>query len=72
MNQGDIVNLEITAADANYGFTQPDYGLNASIVKGKTQQIQFQALQSGNFEFYCGSCGGPAKGPVGHIIVNAL
>ena len=71
INQGDTVNLELTAADAAYGFDQPDYGFNAAIPEGKTQTIQFQALQSGNFIFYCASCGGPSKGPVGHIIVVA-
>jgi heme/copper-type cytochrome/quinol oxidase subunit 2 len=71
VNQGDVVDLEITAIDANYAFTQPDYGFNAAIPKGKTQKIQFQALQSGKFTFYCGTCGGPAKGPVGYIIVAA-
>jgi heme/copper-type cytochrome/quinol oxidase subunit 2 len=71
VNQGDTVNLELTAADAAYGFEQPDYGFNAAIPKGKTQTIQFQALQAGNFIFYCASCGGPSKGPVGHVIVVA-
>lgn len=71
VNQGDTVDLEITAVDANYSFTQPDYGFNAPIAKGKTQRIQFQALQSGNFLFYCSSCGGPSSGPMGHLIVVA-
>ena len=70
VNQGDTVNLEVMAADANYGFTQPDYGFNDSIKKGKTQTIQFQALTTGKFTFFCSSCGGPAKGPVGYIIVT--
>ena len=69
VKQGDTVNLELAAIDAAYGFTQPDYGFNVAIAKGKTQTIQFQALQNGNFTFYCASCGGPAQGPVGHIIV---
>jgi heme/copper-type cytochrome/quinol oxidase subunit 2 len=69
VKQGDTVDLEFTAADAAYDFTQPDYGFNAAIAKGKTQKIQFQALATGNFIFYCASCGGPSKGPVGHIIV---
>jgi heme/copper-type cytochrome/quinol oxidase subunit 2 len=69
VKQGDTVNLELTAVDAAYGFAQPDYGFNAAIPQGKTQTIQFQALQPGNFTFYCASCGGPSKGPVGHIIV---
>jgi heme/copper-type cytochrome/quinol oxidase subunit 2 len=71
VKQGDTVNLELTAVDAAYGFAQPDYGFNAAIPKGKTQTIQFQALQTGSFTFYCESCGGPSKGPVGHIIVAA-
>ena len=71
VNQGDTVNLDLTAVDAAYGFTQPDYGFNAVIPKGKTQIIQFQALSPGDFTFYCASCGGPSKGPVGHIIVVA-
>lgn len=71
VNQGDTVNLSITARDGNYGFAQPDYGLNAAINKGQTKTIQFQALQSGKFTFYCGSCGGPSKGPVGYIIVTS-
>jgi heme/copper-type cytochrome/quinol oxidase subunit 2 len=70
VNKGDTVNLEISAIDGNYGFTQPDYGLNSVIKKGKTQKIQFQALTAGKFTFYCATCGGPAKGPVGYIIVK--
>lgn len=71
VKQGDTVNLELTAVDANYEFTQPNYGFNDSIMKGETQTIQFQALRSGDFTFYCESCGGPSKGPVGHLIVTA-
>lgn len=71
VKQGDTVNLELTAVDSNYGFTQPQYGFNATILEGKTQTIQFQALQTGDFTFYCASCGGPSKGPIGHLIVTA-
>ena len=70
VNQGDTVNINLTAVDANYGFTQPDYGLNAVVKQGQTRMIGFQALQPGKFTFYCSSCGGPAKGPVGYIIVT--
>ncbi len=70
VDQGDTVNLNLTAVDASYGFNQPDYGFSVTTIpKGKMQVIQFQALQPGNFTFYCASCGGPSKGPVGHIIV---
>ncbi len=65
VKQGDTVNLEMTAVDANYGFTQPNYGFSGVIPKGKTQDIQFQALQTGDFTFYCASCGGPRRAPSG-------
>jgi len=70
VKQGDTVNLVLTAVGANYAFTQPDYGFNAQIPEGGTKVVQFEAVQSGEFTFYCGSCGGPSKGPVGHIIVT--
>jgi heme/copper-type cytochrome/quinol oxidase subunit 2 len=69
VNQGDTVNLMITSVDGNYAFTQPDYGFNDLISKGKTQRIQFQAVSTGKFTFYCSACGGPSKGPVGYLIV---
>ena len=71
VNQNDTVNLNVTAVDAAYGFDQLDYGLHVAIPKGKTQLVQFQASAAGDFTFYCVSCGGPSKGPVGHIIVVA-
>lgn len=66
---GDTVNISLTAVDKNYDFTQPDYGFKASIPKGKTGRIDFAATVSGKFIFYCASCGGPAKGPVGYIVI---
>lgn len=70
VKKGDTVDLEITAVDKNYDFTQPDYGFADPIMKGKTQKIQFQATTVGKFTFYCALCGGPAKGPVGYFIVT--
>jgi heme/copper-type cytochrome/quinol oxidase subunit 2 len=70
VNSGDVVDLEISAVGAAYGFTQPDYGFNASIPAGATQRIQFQAANAGKFTFYCAACGGPSKGPVGYLIVK--
>lgn len=67
--QGDIVNFSVTAVDSNYDFTQPDYGFKETIKRGETKKIQFGATAAGKFLFYCASCGGPAKGPVGYIVV---
>lgn len=69
--KGDIIDLEITAVDKDYDFTQPDYGFSAvPIPKGETKRVQFQALNAGKFTFYCTSCGGPNKGPIGYIIIT--
>jgi heme/copper-type cytochrome/quinol oxidase subunit 2 len=71
VKSGDIIDLEITAVDKNYDFTQPDYGFSAvSLPKGETTKVQFQALNTGKFTFYCASCGGPNKGPIGYVIVT--
>lgn len=71
VKKGDIVDLEITAVNQDYDFTQPDYGFSSIVLpKGKAVQIQFQALNVGKFTFYCTSCGGPGKGPVGYIIIT--
>ncbi len=69
VNLGDTVNLYITAIDKDYAFTQPDYGFNDLLPKGVKKTIQFQANNSGRFEFYCSSCGGPSSGPVGYLTV---
>jgi len=71
VKKGDIIDLEITAVDKDYDFTQPDYGFSAlPVPKGKTTKVQFQGLNSGKFTFYCASCGGPNKGPIGYIIIT--
>jgi heme/copper-type cytochrome/quinol oxidase subunit 2 len=69
VNQEDVVNISMTAVDKSYDFTQPDYGLRETIPKGQTKTIQFGATATGKFTFYCSSCGGPSKGPIGYIIV---
>ncbi len=70
VNLGDVVSIQLTSMGGSYDFTQPDYGLSATVPVGGTRKIQFGALSSGKFVFYCASCGGPEKGPVGYIIIN--
>lgn len=69
VEQGDVVNLNITAVDRDYDFTQPDYGFKESIPKGTSKRIQFGATASGKFTFFCSVCGGPEEGPIGFIII---
>jgi len=66
---GDTVHLLITSS-GNYDFTQPDYGLNFKLPSGKTTVVEFQVTAAGKYKFYCSSCGGPDKGPVGYVVVS--
>ena len=70
VRSGDVAHITITAADADYDFTQPDYGLRVGISKGQTKVVESQLSTPGKFTFYCGDCGGPDKGPKGYIIVT--
>ena len=71
VKKGDIIDLEITAVNKDYDFTQPDYGFySIPLPKGTATKIQFQALNAGKFTFYCTSCGGPGKGPVGYVTIT--
>lgn len=71
VNNRDTVKIKLTAVDKAYDFTQPDYGLLNYLAKqGQTRTIEFGTSASGKFTFYCASCGGPDKGPVGYIIIK--
>lgn len=69
VKMGDIAHINFMAVDKDYDFTQPDYGFYVLIPKGQTKLVEFQATAEGKFTFYCKSCGGPAKGPVGYVVV---
>lgn len=69
--KGDVVDFYIKAVDKDYDFYQPDYGYKQIIKKGEQKRIQFQVATEGKFIFYCESCGGPDKGPIGYIIVKS-
>jgi heme/copper-type cytochrome/quinol oxidase subunit 2 len=69
VKQGDVFDVNITAIDKNYDIYQPDDGSSLVIKKGETKRWQFQPTAVGKFTFYCKSCGGPEKGPVGYLVV---
>lgn len=69
VRQGDTANIKFTAVDRDYDFVQPDYGLSSKLLRGKTQLIEFAGVNPGKFTFYCSSCGGPSKGPIGYVVV---
>lgn len=69
VNQGDTVHIEFTAVDKAYDFTLSGYNMKQAPKQGETKQLEFQALQDGDFIYYCSACGGLQSGPQGHIIV---
>jgi len=69
IKQGDTMQIYFTAVDKNYDFKQPDMGLSRLLPKGKPTLIEGSPPSPGKYTFYCQSCGGPDKGPVGYIIV---
>jgi len=69
-NQWDTVHINLTAMDRDYDFTQSDFGFKLPLPKGQVKALEFGVTGQGNFLFYCVSCGGPASGPRGHLIVT--
>lgn len=61
VNQGDIVRLLITTAQDEvalyngHGFGIDGYNVNAFLVKGTTQEVEFEADKAGEFVFRCTS-----------------
>lgn len=71
VNNRDTLKIKLTAVDKDYDFTQPDYGLLNYLAKqGQTRTIEFGTSAPGKFTFYCASCGGPDKGPVGYLVIK--
>ena len=67
----DIVTITFESGDKAYDFIQPDLGLRWQVPAGGSKTMQFQTASTGKFIFYCSSCGGPGKGPVGYIVSAA-
>jgi plastocyanin len=69
VRKGDIVRVKFTAVDKGYDVYQPDYGFRQEIPKGESKPVGFGAHAVGRFTFFCKTCGGPAEGPVGYLMV---
>lgn len=68
-NMGDTVHIDFTAVDKDYDFVFPSYNMVQRAKKGQTKVIEFQALQTGDFIYYCNSCGGVNTKTKGHVII---
>lgn len=66
---GDTIHINFTAADKDYDIIFPSYNMKQTAKKGETKVLEFQALQDGDFTYYCELCGGPTSETRGHIII---
>lgn len=66
---GDTVRVTFTAVDRDYDIVFPNYNMMQQAKKGQTKILEFQALQEGNFLYYCDTCGGPNSSAKGNIII---
>lgn len=56
VNKGDVVNLKVHAIDQDYTVHVSWYNLLQNIPKDTTKTLQFQAAQSGVFDYTCDAC----------------
>ena len=69
-NVGDTIHINFTAVDKTYDITVPDYGLKQSAAKGETKILEFQAVNEGQYLYYCELCGGQNSSAKGYIIIS--
>lgn len=69
VRQGDTTRIIFRSLDKDYDFVQPDLGLSRTLPQGQDSIVEVSPQTTGQFTFYCSSCGGPDSGPVGYLIV---
>jgi nitrous-oxide reductase len=75
INEGDHVIWHITniegAYDATHGFALPGHNINLSIEPGESVTFEFDAKNSGVFNFYCTEfCSALHLEMMGHLLVS--
>ncbi|MBI2213759.1 MAG: hypothetical protein HYU52_08940 [Acidobacteria bacterium] len=71
VNKGDKVVLRIMAADTTHGFSMFPYVSSRTLNPGQTVTVTFDAIESGNFTFFCTIvCGSGHGGMSGTMTVN--
>lgn len=66
---GDTVHVNFSAVDRDYDIVFPSYNMQQFAKQGQTKVLEFQALQSGSFLYFCESCGGVNSAAKGTIII---
>ncbi len=68
---GTLVTLEITALDATHGFALDAFGIDETLDKGRTREVEFYAAEKGEYGFHCSYfCGIGHLGMNGKVIVE--
>ena len=71
VKKGQTVQLTVSTADVQHGFSVPDLGIKEPIQKGKPAVIVFQARQVGTFRVACSIICGPGHDDMeGKIVVE--
>ena len=68
INEGDVLDISLTAVDRDYSFEFPDMGFAKKITKGTTGNVNFQISNFGQYKFVCAELCSPAVD--GTLIVN--
>jgi len=66
---GDTIHVNFTAVDKEYDIVFPSYDMKQTAKAGQTKVLEFSAVTSGNFTYYCNLCGGPESSTRGNIII---
>ncbi len=71
VNQGDTIDIDITASDVVHGFYLDGYGIDERLEPGITTHITFVADQAGKFRYRCSvSCGSLHPFMIGELVVG--
>jgi len=70
VNEGDRVELDVTAIDRTHGFEMDDFHIKQRLNEGETEKITFTADKVGRHNFHCFVyCGPGHPGMKGELVV---
>lgn len=71
VKQGDTVRIVFTNAGGTHNFSIDEFNVKTKTLQtGETEEVEFVANQTGEFEFYCGVANHRAQGTKGTLIVE--
>ena len=71
VKHGDVVELEVSTADVQHGFSIPELDVREPVPRGHTATVRFRAEQRGQFKIRCSILCGPGHDDMqGTLIVE--